>query len=311
MLIASILALLPACDKLKEQPAPAAPSGPLTALTAQSTVLFQVYGEGAAPRVAPIAVVESGRVTALSLDASGWRLLDSLFLAKGRRLSLYRDGLAAGEFEVTRPMYDDEGALYSLPGCTQLLPQAEGRLTVPLPPGVLAEFIASSTALAPRAAAERLPADALEKGRTLANAVAAGRGVGTEELAHLTFSARWLPTGAGPARRTLLASFLDASAGDAGAGAGHTSALLALAEDSAGTLVPSYQHVSSGEARAVSMQRVSNHADVDGDGIDELLVEEWKYAASPEVAVLKYAQGKWRMVFRVPGSWCLDAKPAP
>ncbi|MBX7119925.1 MAG: hypothetical protein K1X31_13110 [Gemmatimonadaceae bacterium] len=311
VIIASILALLSACDKPKAPPAAAAPDRPLTSLSAQSTILFNVFGDATAPRVVPIAVVEGGRVAELVLDAAGWRQLDSMFLAKGRTLTVYRDGAAAGEFTVTRPMFTDEGALYALPGCQLLVPQAEGRLSTELAPDALVDYIASSTPLAQTAQTERMPKDAAEKGRTLANTIAAAREVGPEELGHLNFDARWLPSGAGPAKRTLLASYLDASGGDAGAGAGHSSMILALAEDSAGTLVPSYQHVSSGEARAVDMQRLVNHADLDGDGVDELLIEEWKYAATPEIGVLKYAQGKWRMIFRVPNEWCLDVKPAP
>ncbi len=310
VLIASILALLSACDKPQEQPAPDVPAAPQTAVTPTSTILFEVYGAKEDPRVIPIAIADGGRLAPLTLDANGWRLLDSMFFAKGAKLPIYRNGAEAGAIVIARGMWTDEGALYTLPACRALIPQAAGTLEAKGFVEASVEYLASTTPLLQPKEQRTVPRESETQGRTLANTVAAAKQVGTEELASHEFISRWLPTGAGPSGRTLFASFIDPNGGDAGAGAGHTVMLMALAEDSAGTLVPSYQHVSSGEARGVEMQRLVNHADLDGDGVDEILLEEWKYAATPELAVLKYSQGKWRLVFRVSQDWCLDAKPA-
>lgn len=307
MLIASILALLSACDKAEEQPAPETPRAPLTAVAPTSTILFQVYGGKEDPRVIPIAIADGGHLAPLSLDAAGWGRLDSIFFAKGRKLPIYRNGLESGNVAIVRGMWSDEGALYTLPSCRELVPQAQGKLEAKGFVEASVEYLASSTPLTQPKEQRSVPRESAAQGRTLANTVAAAKEVGDEEIAGLDFISRWLPTGAGPSGRTLFASYIDPNAGDAGPGAGHTVMLMALAEDSAGTLAPSYQHVSSGNAREVQMQRLVNHADLDGDGIDEILIEEWKYAATPEVAVLKYTQGKWRAVFRVSSDWCLDA----
>lgn len=309
VLIASILALLSACDKPQEQPAPDVPRVPQTAVTPTSTILFQVYGAKDDPRVIPFAIADGGRLAPLSLDADGWRVLDSMFFATGTKLPIYRNGAESGTIAIVRGMWTDEGVLYSLPGCRDLVPQAAGKLESESFVEASVEYLASTTPLLQPKEQRAVPRESATQGRTLANTVAAAKQVGAEELANLEFISRWLPTGAGASGRTLFASFIDPNAGDAGPGAGHTVMLTALAEDSAGTLLPSFQHVSSGEARAVEMQRLVNHADLDGDGIDEILIEEWKYASTPEVAVLKYTQGRWRAVFRVPQTWCLDDRP--
>lgn len=307
--IASILALLSACDKPQEQPVPDVPAAPLTAVSPTSTVLFQVYGSKDEPRLVPIAIADGGHLAPLNLDAEGWRVLDSMFFAKGAKLPIYRNGAETGTVEVMRGMWSDDGELYSLPGCGLLLPQAVGKLAAKGFVEASVEYLASTTPLLQPKETRTVPKESATAGRTLANTVAAAKEVGAEELSGLEFISRWLPTGAGPSGNTLFASFIDPNAGDAGPGAGHTTMLMALAEDSAGTLASSYQHVSTGEARSVAFQRLVNHADLDGDGIDEIIVEEWKYAATPEFAVLKYAQGKWRTVFRVSQAWCLDQKP--
>lgn len=290
------------------------PAGPLTAVAPTSTILFQVYGAKDAPRIAPIAIVEGGRLAPITLDAAGWRSVDSLFFAQGAKLPVYRDGAEGGTVEVLRGMWPaGDTTLYSLPGCVNVVPQAVGRLAVPGFVEASVEYLASTTPLAQTVEPRISPVDARTVARTFANTIAAASDVGNEELSSLEFVARWLRTGAGPKKRTLLASFIDPNAGDAGPGAGHTVMLLALAEeDSTGALVSSYQHVSQGEGRTVDFQRLVNHVDLDGDGVDEIIVERWRYAAGAELAVLKYTDGKWSESFRHSENWCLDTrKPAP
>lgn len=297
-----------ACDK-PQQLLPDLPAAPLSVVSATSSIFFQVYGSREEPRLAPFAIVENGQLAPISLDADGWRNVDALFFAVGRKLPLYRDGVAIGEAEIVRPMWDpNSGALYSLPGCTDVVPQAQGKLIMANRAEASVEFLASTTPLKQKAGTRPLPKDAETPARTVASAVATASQVGAEELAHLDFIGRWLRTGAGPEGRTLLATYVDPEAGDAGPGAGHTVSLLALSEDSAGTFATSFQHVSQGEARGVEFRRLVNHADLDGDGIDEIILETWRYAATPDVVVLKYAAGKWTESFRVSQNWCLDKK---
>ena len=83
--------------------------------------------------------------------------------------------------------------------------------------------------------------------------------------------------------------------------------ILALAEDSAGVMKPSYQHALSGEARSVEFQRLLNFADFNGDGVSELVLEAWRYAGIPDLAVLTYREGGWRESFRIGMDWCTGA----
>jgi hypothetical protein len=304
-LIASILALLAACDKAPDE-TPVAGT-PLTDLSASPTVLFQVFGDRTAPRAVPIAVLVDGALRPLTLDADGWRLLDSLVFSAGDRLTLYHRGADVGSAVVTRGMWPaGEDALYSLPGCQQVVPQAVLRLEATVPIAESVEMIASSVPLTQIAPGRPFPNNAAAQGRTLTNAIAAEAQIAPEEIGHLDFSSRWLLTGAGAERRTLLTSVVDPEAGDAGPGAGHTTTIFALAEDSAGVFNTSFRHTASGESRTVDFLRLVNHADLDGDGVTELLMESWRYARVPDLMLLRYREGRWRETFRVSMEWCLD-----
>ncbi|MBL8997858.1 MAG: hypothetical protein KJZ74_09845 [Gemmatimonadales bacterium] len=304
VIIASILLLALACDKPNEAELP--PPVPLTDMSTASAVLFTVYGARDEPRAAPIAIIANGALQPIVLDNDGWRTFDSTYFGAGARLPIYRDGADVGAVEVSRGMWmDGVDALYALPACREVVPQAEVRLQATITPEESVEFLASSVPLPQKKKADPLPRDASAPGRTIANAVATAGGVGREELQSLDFIGRWLSTGAGPSGRTLLGSYIDPNAGDAGPGAGHTTMILALAEDSAGTQNTSYSHLANGEARAVDFQRVANHVDLDGDGVDEIIVEQWRYAATPDLIVLKYGAGKWSEVFRMGLGWCV------
>ena len=294
-----------ACDK--PQQVPETPSTPFTGVDANSTVLFQVYGSRDEPRAAPIAIIENGKLSPIELDVPGWHALDSLFFSAGKSLPIYREGDDVGTVEVVRGMWPaNQPALYDLPGCREVVPQAVLRLRSGSPAEVSVEYLASSTPLKQRLDTRTLPMNAETQGRTLANAVATASEIGNEEIGHLEFVGRWLRTGAGPSGRTLLASYIDPEAGDAGPGAGYTVMVLVLAEDSAGTFTTSFKHISTGNARLVEFERLVNHADLDGDGVDEIILEAWRYATVPDLIVLKYADGKWNESFRVDLNWCVQ-----
>lgn len=307
-IIASILLLATACDKPSAEPAAdsAAVAVADTDLSGNPTVLFTVFGERTAPRIAPIAIARGRVLEAIRLSPAAWKEFDSVYFSPGKKYSVYRNGTLAGEVEIARGMFDaDSGVLYTVPGCRNVIPQAVGRLrgTIPLEESV--ELLGSSVVLTQPVDRRALPRYAETEGRSLANAVAIGAGIGNEDLASLNFHARYLRTGIPPLGRTLLASFVDPNAGDLGPGAGNTAMILALAEDSSGVMRPSYQHAVSGEARGVESQRVVNYVDLDGDGISELFLEAWKFAGVPSIGVLSYAEGRWREGFRVALNWCL------
>lgn len=270
-------------------------------------MLFQVFGDREELKAAPIAYVDGGKLAALSLDAQGWRFLDSVFFAAGRQLPLYRFGSQVGAVEVLRGMWPaDSAPLYELAGCRTVVPQARLRFRTSGAVSQNVEFLASSTPLKQPAEGRPLPSESEALARRLADTAAIASGVGHEELGRIEFTARWMRTGAGTQGRTLLGNYVDPDAGDAGPGAGHTISVLILAEDSARTMATSYAHVSSGESRTVEFQRLMNHADLDGDGVDEIVLEAWRYAQLPSLVVLKREGARWTEAFRVSQNWCLD-----
>lgn len=308
-LIASILVLTAACDKQDSAPQAASDAAAYTDLSSSPTILFQVFGPREAPRMAPIAVVRPTGLEALVLSEDGWRVFDSTYFAVGRQYPIYRNGVDAGTITVTRGMWPaDSGALYAIPGCRVVVPQAVATLQGAIALEESVELIASTVPL-PQPIDERpLPSGPEAQGRSLASAVATASEIGPEDLATLDFHARWLRTGVGASGRTLLTSYIDAGAGDLGPGAGNTAMLLVLAEDSAGTLNTSYRHAISGEARSVEFRRLVNYADLDGDSIAELVLEGWRYAGIPNLLVLKHVNGHWDERFRIGLDWCVDER---
>jgi hypothetical protein len=305
-LIASILVLAAACDKQTQGPRRTA-SGEFTDLSSSPTILFSVFGPRETPRLAPIAVVTANGLTPIVLDDAGWRELDSVYFAAGRKLPMYRNGAAIGELEIVRGMWPaDSSPLYEVPGCSRVVPQALARFADAKSFEETVEFLASSGPLAQPTDARPFPAGADTIGRTLASAVAAAADIGPEDLNGLDYHARWLRTGVGANGRTLLASYVDPDAGDLGPGAGSTAVLVLLAEDSAGAFNTSYQHARVGEARSVDFRRVINYADLDGDGKSEILMEQWRYAAIPQLVLLKHNGSRWADAFSVSAEWCLD-----
>lgn len=250
-------------------------------------------------------MVRGGVLSPLQLSYDEWRSFDSVFFAAGTSIPVYRNGAQVGELVVTRGMWPaDSAPLYSVPSCAEVVPQALGRLTSSAQLEETVELLGASVALVQKDDRRPFPTQTEAQGRSLAAAVAAGAQIGREDVASLDFHARWLRTGVGAQGRTLLASFIDANAGDLGPGAGNTAVILALAEDSAGVMKPSYQHAQSGEARTVEFRRLVNYADFNGDGVSELLLEAWRYAEIPDLAVLTYSDGSWRESFRVGMDWC-------
>lgn len=316
-LIVATLAITTACDKAPEvTPEQTLPVGitPLD-LATRPTILFQVFGTTDEPKIMPIAAIVSGAIQPIALTPAGWRELDSTYLAPGARYSIYSNDNVFGTVTVTRGMWAGGAEpLYPLPGCTDLRPlgsatlELSGRVGEPS-----VEFIASSAPLSPHPAGPRsLPASATvaKLGKDYGRALAAQNQMDAEELDSLDFIARMFVTGAGP-QPTLLVSFIDPQAGDVAPGVGHSSNILALFDKLDTGYVSTYRHVKSGEAKGVEFQRLVDHLDVDGDGIDEIILESWHYASTNELVVLAFKAGQWHEVLRSSSNWCLDAQQPP
>lgn len=307
-LAAALLAPLGGCGKSKPDAEAAniiSPAGaPALDLTANPTLLFQVFGERDDPRLVPVAAVVNGAIRPIGLTASGWRALDSIYFATGAKYPIYHDDAVFGELAVTHDRPNTR-----LPGCKAQKPIAAAVLTFQeAHPDQTVEFVASSTPLAPHAPfTGKLPtaAEIAKLGREIGHEVGKKSAMDNAELDSLDFHARMIVTGAA-SEPTLLVSFIDPNGGDLGPGKGHTSHLFMLADKAGATYEATYRHAVSGDARTVEFQRVVDHLDVNNDGIDEIILESWKYGADPELVVLNFKAGLWHEALRIKQSWCLD-----
>jgi hypothetical protein len=301
-----------ACDKApKADPNQVLPQG-LAALdlSTHPTILFQVFGDAKEPKIMPIAAVVGGAIEPIALTRAGWRELDSIYLAPGSKYQVYTDDMPRGTVTVSRGMWTGGDApLYPLPDCRDLRPLGSARLDFPTSPSEPSvELIASSSPLAPHPGTPGpLPSDAAiaKMGRALGEALGAQAQIEKQELDSLDFVARVIRTGAAK-DPTLMVSFIDQQAGDVAPGVGHTSHVFALFDKVDTGYVATYRHVKSGEAKGVEFQRLVDHVDVNGDGVDELIVESWHYAGDNQLVVLAFKAGQWHEALRAPSNWCLD-----
>jgi hypothetical protein len=305
---AGILVAVAACGKSKNELPAAdaiAPVGvPALDLSTKPHLLFQVFGERDEPRLLPLAAVVNGAIRPIGLTPRGWKQLDSMYFTAGTRYGIYRNDAPFGEVEISadRPKVP-------LPGCRVLKPIAAAKLTFKEPRSdQTVEFIASSVPLAAHAPFKgKLLTDAeLGKlGRAFGHSVGKQAGMDDGELDSLDFHTRMIITGA-TSEPTLLVSFIDPGAGDLGPGSGHTSHLFALGDKSGAEYEQTYRHAVSGDAKTVEFQRIVDHLDVDGDGIDEIILEAWRYGSENDLVVLSFKAGQWHEAMRVKQNWCLD-----
>jgi hypothetical protein len=315
VLMVGILAPATGCDKSKPEPSPESPilppGTPALDLTGKPQLIFQVFGERANPRVLPLVAVVNGVIKPIGLTADGWRRLDSLYFRPGTKYPIYVDDVAEGEIEIERGMWGDGGrATYPLPGCARLKPIATAKLTFTRPHDDKAvEVLAASVPLVKHPPfTGKIPTEAeiMKLGRDFGHAVGKAAGMDEPEMDALDFNARAVITGATSAP-TLLVSFLDPEGGDAGPGAGNTSHIFALGDKIGTAYEPTWRHVTSGDPKTVEFQRMIDHLDADGDGIDEMIVLAWRFGADNDLVVLSFKAGRWHEVLRVKEKWCLDA----
>ena len=136
--------------------------------------------------------------------------------------------------------------------------------------------------------------------------VARSAGIDSSALRASAFRSIAINTGATKSP-TIVASFLDPESSDKN---GSTAHVFALADDAGSGYQPTFRHTASGVVGAAEFRRYIDHLDMNGDGIDEIVLEGWQFAGETYVSVLGYANGEWREVFRGRSSWCL-AKPKP
>jgi hypothetical protein len=294
-LVASILTVATGCSKNAEP----AEEVQLTSLANKPNVVFLLFGDRSDPRLLPVATTVDGQVTPVSLDARGWRDFDKLYLRSGTPISIYRDGRPDGEATIRRGMWEGSKPLYKLPACRALKPLAAMRPRPGESREVMLERIASSEPLAP--APVRAPASkwALDSAEAVALRVAQREGITKKSRAELDLAVSAISTGA-TNWPTLVASFMERGGGIHG----NPRHLFVLADSGAGGYRPSFVH--SAEDSLPEFRRLIDHADITGDGVDELLLEGWKNGGDSYLLFLHYSHGKWREMARGGTSWCAD-----
>jgi hypothetical protein len=286
-------------------------TGDTTDLSRRPSILYQVFGERDDPRLLPVAALADGQIRPLVLSAEGWQRFDSLYHQPGAQYTIYQDGREAGWARVTRPMWNDRGEpLYSLPRCRSLTPLAAALVKAPPPVGYLVEHLATNAPLATadhRAAVRHAAGgESVGEARRVAASVAEASGMGPGVLSSLDFRTVAVATGATDAP-TLVASFIDPTAGTAGA-TGHAVHLFVLADQVDGRYMPTYTRIVRSTSTRTDYRRYVDHLDLTGDGVDELILEGWSSGHDSYMLLLQYVDGRWTEAFQGRPSWCLDAR---
>jgi hypothetical protein len=198
-------------------------------------------------------------------------------------------------------MWDASGPLYKLPRCRSVKPLAALTPRKSESGEVMLERIATSDPLAPAAERDPVPPSAIDTAREIALRVSQHEGITRKARAGLDLAVFAIRTGATRAP-TLVASFMERGGGIQG----HPRHLFILADSTAGGYAPTFVH--SADDSLPEFRRYIDHADITGDGVDELLLEGWENGGDSFLLFLRYTNGKWREMARSETSWCGDPK---
>lgn len=311
--LVTIVTVVTGCDKAKgfiggDRPAPPeiAPGEGLN-LAARPDILFQVFGEKEDPRMIPIAAIEDGQLKTISLSSTGWHQFDAMYLRRGKTYKLYQDGRIRGAVTVRQGMWErPDSPLYELPGCQGLTPLASVSVTGMTKSSYTVEALAASfERTASRPPKPLADAELTKTGRQIAIEAGAPENVDAKMLDALDFRAVAINTGATSAP-TIVASYLDPTASEAGSATANTVHLFVIADRDVDGYAPTMSHVVNGPIAGALYRRFFDHLDLTGDGIDEIVAEEWRIGQESSLLVLAWTNGRWREIFRGRSSWCLD-----
>jgi hypothetical protein len=295
--LAGILTAAAACDKQVVR----APQPRATSLAGKPTTLFLLFGERGDRRLLPVATVVGSRITPITLDSAGWRGFDTLYFAPGTSIPIYHDGVALREGTVRRGMWTEPDPLYKLPGCRSLRPLGAVTLSSDTGAAGQPELIATSTTLvagAPRPAPTAVDVDSA---RAFAARAAQRAGLTRSARDELELLSLAIATGATD-RPTLAVSY-----NEKGGGSGpHPRHVFALADIGVDGYASTFAHAATDSEP--EFRRLIDHADLTGDGIDELLLEGWRQGGESFLVIMQFTGGRWRETARGINSWCADVK---
>jgi hypothetical protein len=311
--LVTIVTVVAGCDKAKgfiggDRPAPPeiAPGEALD-LATRPHILFQIFGEKEDPRMIPIAAIEDGQLKKIVLSSTGWHQFDAMYLRRGKTYKLYQDGRPRGTATVRQGMWErPETPLYTLPGCQALTPLASISVAGLTKSSYTVEALAASFERPAARAPKPLPnAELARTGRQVAMEAGAPDNVDARMLDALDFRAVAINTGATESP-TIVASFIDPTATDAGSATANTVHLFVIADRDVDGYAPTMSHVVNGPIAGAVYRRFFDHLDLTGDGIDEIVAEEWRIGQETSLLVFAWTNGRWREIFRGRSSWCLD-----
>jgi hypothetical protein len=293
MLIAAV-----GCDKRAEGEPP--PQQLQTSLAGKPTVLFLLFGDRSDPRLLPIATIGHGRATPITLDAGGWRNFDQLYFKAGAQMAVYQDGGSIGNAVVRRGMWEGSDPLYKLPGCKALRPLAAATLPNG-PTSASIELLSTSDPLPGQPPRPEITKADEDSARALAARAGPVGGLSASDQADLDLSVRAIRTGA-TSKPTLIASFMERGTG----GTAKQRHLFAIgdAEGPAGGYALTFTHTARDSAP--EFLRMIDHADITGDGVDEIILEGWRAGGDSYLVIMHYQNGRWHEMARGANSWCAD-----
>jgi hypothetical protein len=171
------------------------------------------------------------------------------------------------------------------------------------------EFLASNAPLGKPRIGAMLSQDSVNRiARAVSRDVAKSVGIKPEKLDSLDFRAMAFYTGDGPAP-TIIASYIDATASHPTSVATRTTHLVVIADrDSTGAYHPTFSHRINGPLAAAAFRRYFDHLDIDGDGVDEIVLQGWQFGGDTFLSVLGWREHKWQEIYRTRANWCLDER---
>ncbi|MFL5605273.1 MAG: hypothetical protein ACJ8AD_02385 [Gemmatimonadaceae bacterium] len=286
------------CDKRAEGEPP--PKQFQTSLAGKPTVLFLMFGERSDPRLLPVATIGHGRISPITLDANGWRSFDQLYFKAGSEVAIYQDGRSLGNAVIRRGMWEGNDPLYKLPGCKALRPLAAATLADG-PTSASIELLGTSDPLP--ATSSQSPIEKADEDSARAVATRAGPlgGLTAGDQTDLDLSVRAIRTGA-TAKPTLVAAFMERGGG--GAGRQRHLFVIADADASRGGYAPTFTH--TGRDSVPEFLRLIDHADITGEGVDEIILEGWRVGGDSYLIIMGFQNGRWHELARGANNWCAD-----
>lgn len=298
-IVASILAAAVGCDKRAQGEALAEPMRLQTSLAGKPTVLFLLFGDPDDPRLLPVATIGHGHVTAITLDADGWRKFDELYFKPGAQVAIYQDGAAIGNAVVRRGMWDGSAPLYKLPGCRALRPLAAARLELVPAVTTTLELLGTSDPVPPAAMHPAVTTADLDSARDVAARVGQRAGLTSSARNELQLTVHALYTGVS-SRPTLAATYMEKGSGSGS----HPRHVFALSDSTASGYAPTFLHAPKDSVP--EFRRLIDHLDLTGDGVDEIVLEGWKSDGDSFPIIMKYINGEWHEIARGAKNWCAD-----